>query len=157
MKINKESIIYPIPDKDLITRVEENFEIKFPVDFTDFILKNNGAIPITRFFKYKSNRYVVDRFLCLLDNPDENDRGMYDIKVVFSQLDERIVSDEDSTGAELVPFAALFAGNFVCLDYSESKTNPTICIWYNEDSSEFEPVTEKIADNVNDFLSMLEE
>lgn len=157
MNIQSDSVIYPIPDKGLIKRVEESFEIKFPVDFIDFIFKYNGAIPITRFFQYKSNRYVVDRFLCLLDNPGESDSGMYDIKVVFSQLDERIISDGDSTGAELVPFAALFAGNFVCLDYSENKTNPTICIWNNEDSGEFEPVTEKIANNINDFLGMLEE
>ncbi|MDS9473268.1 SMI1/KNR4 family protein [Sporosarcina pasteurii] len=157
MKIENNSIIFPTPDDKLISRVEESFEIKFPTDFIDFILKNNGAIPITRFFRHGSNRYVVDRFLCLLDQPGVNDKGMYDIKVVFSQLDERIISDGDATGAELVPFAALFAGNFVCLDYSENKKEPTICIWYNEESDEFEPVTEKIADNVSDFLGMLEE
>ncbi|MDP1509333.1 SMI1/KNR4 family protein [Paenibacillus sp. SEL3] len=157
MKTQNESIIFPLPDSNLIMRVEENFEIKFPNDFINFISKNNGAIPITRFFEYKSNRYVVDRFLCLLDNPGEHDKGMYDIKVVFSQLDERILSDGDITGAELVPFAALFAGDFVCLDFSESKTDPVICIWYNEESDEYDPVTEKIADNVNSFLDMLEE
>ncbi|RAS79934.1 SMI1/KNR4 family protein [Priestia endophytica] len=157
MKIQNDSVVLPIPDEKLIARVEDSFEIKFPADFIHFLSKNNGAIPITRFFKYKSNEYVVDRFLCLLDNPRENDRGMYDIKVVFSQLDERIISDEDSTGAELVPFAALFAGNFVCLDYRDNEKNPTICIWYNEDSGEFEPVTEKIANSVDEFVTMLEE
>lgn len=157
MKIQDESIIYPLPDSKLITRVEENFEIKFPTDFIEFISESNGAIPTTRFFECKSNKYVIERFLCILDNPGENDRGMYDIRVVFSQLDERIISDGDLTGAELVPFAALFAGNFVCLDYSESKTDPKICIWYNEESGDFEPVTEEIAHNINSFLDMLEE
>ncbi|WP_028592964.1 SMI1/KNR4 family protein [Paenibacillus massiliensis] len=157
MIIQNDSIIFPIPDTKLIKRVEESFEIKFPKEFIEFISKNNGAIPITRFFQYESNKYVIDRFLCLLDKPNENERGMYDIKVVFSQLDERIISDGELTGAELVPFAALFAGNFVCLDYSESRTEPKICIWYNEDSGDFEPVTETIADNINGFLDMLED
>lgn len=157
LKIKNNSIIYPLPGSNLIKRVEENFEIEFPKDFIDFISESNGSIPITRFFEFKSNRYVVDRFLCLLDKPSEHDKGMYDIKVVFSQLDERILSDGDMTGAELVPIAALFAGDFVCLDYTESKIDPVVCIWYNEESDEYDPVTEKIADNVNRFLNMLEE
>ncbi|KAF6625093.1 SMI1/KNR4 family protein [Paenibacillus sp. EKM208P] len=95
MKIQNESIISPLPDSNLIMRVEENFEIKFPKDFKEIISKKNGTIPITRCFEYKSNSYVVDRFLCLLDNPGEHDKGMYDIRVIFNQLDERILSDGD--------------------------------------------------------------
>lgn len=157
MKVQNDSIIYPLPDSNLMMRVEDDFEIKFPKEFIDFISKNNGSIPITRFFKYKSNRYVVDRFLCMLDNPGKHEKGVYDIKVVFSQLDERLLSDGDITGAELVPFAALFAGDFVCLDYRENKNDPVICIWYNEESDEYVPVTEKIANNITNFLDMLEE
>ncbi|PJN58189.1 hypothetical protein PAEAM_37610 [Paenibacillus sp. GM1FR] len=82
LKIKNNSIIYPLPGSNLIKRVEENFEIEFPKDFIDFISESNGFIPITRFFEFKSNRYVVDRFLCLLDKPSEHDKGMYDIKVV---------------------------------------------------------------------------
>lgn len=157
MKIQTESIIYPLPDDTLLERIEGNLEVKFPSEFCMFIKKNNGAIPITKYFAHKNNRYVVERFLCLLDNPSENPKGMYDMKVVFSQLDERIISDEDLTGAEIVPIAALYAGDFVCIDYRENQMSPEICIWYHEDSDEFEPFTEKIANNINEFFEMLSE
>ncbi|MFP7223347.1 SMI1/KNR4 family protein [Priestia filamentosa] len=157
IKIQNDSIVYPVPDKSLLARVEKSFEVKFPIDFINFLLNTNGAIPITKFFKGQFNTYVIDRFLCLVDNPRNHRSGMYDIKVVLTQLDERIVSDEDATGAELIPFVALFAGDFVCLDYRESKTNPSVCIWHNEDSGDFEPAIKKVAENVSDFINMLEE
>lgn len=157
MKIQTESIIYPLPDDTLLARVEGNLEVKFPSAFCTFIKKNNGAIPITKYITHKNNRYVIERFLCLLDSPSENSKGMYDIKVVFSQLEERIISNGDLTGIEIVPFAALYAGDFICIDYRENQTSPEICIWYYEDSDEFEPVTEKIANNINEFFEMLSE
>ncbi|MDM5186415.1 SMI1/KNR4 family protein [Bacillus sp. DX4.1] len=157
MKIQTESIIYPLPDDTLLERVEGNLEVKFPSAFCTFIKKNNGAIPITKYITYKNNRYVVERFLCILDNRSENSKGMYDIKVVFSQLDERMISNGDLTSSEIVPFAALYAGDFVCIDYQKNQTSPEICIWYHEDSGEFEPVTEKIANNMNEFFEMLSE
>ena len=39
----------------------------------------------------------------------------------MSQLDERIIEDEDLIGVEILPIAVLFAGDFVCLDYRSNR------------------------------------
>ncbi|MEI5907423.1 hypothetical protein WAK64_10175 [Bacillus spongiae] len=36
--------------------------------------------------------------------------------------------------------AVLFAGDFLCLDYRESRNNPKVCEWDHEISAELEPV-----------------
>ncbi|MED3999121.1 SMI1/KNR4 family protein [Priestia aryabhattai] len=72
--------------------------------------------------------YMIDRFLCILNITGERDDEYYDIGVVRTQLDERIVFDENLVGTELLPIAVLFAGDFVCLDYRGSRDNPSVCV-----------------------------
>jgi hypothetical protein len=68
-----------------------------------------------------------------------------------------VTSDEDSTGAEMLPIAALFAGDYICLDYRTEKDNPAVCIWSHEESEDFAPVTYPIAKDFDTFLKMLSE
>ncbi|MDW4510740.1 SMI1/KNR4 family protein [Priestia megaterium] len=69
--------------------------------------------------------YMIDRFLNITG---ERDDEYYDIGVVRTQFDERIVFDENLVGTELLPIAVLFAGDFVCLDYRGSRDNPSVCV-----------------------------
>ena len=58
-------------------------------------------------------------------------------------------------GLQLIPIVALFGGDFICLDYTKSKENPSICIWYHEASYELDPAVEFVANNFTEFLKML--
>ena len=70
------------------------------------------------------NELLIERFLCLLEDPEDDDEnGWYDIEVVLSDIDTRLTDDEDLTGINIIPFAVLFAGDFLCLDFREN----TIC------------------------------
>lgn len=102
------------------------------------------------------SEYVIERFLSISDNPKSSSLGDYDIAVVLSQLDERLTNNPDLVRDELIPIAALIAGDFVCLDFRENK-EPCIVIWDHEESDVFEPITRKVADNFNDFLDKLKE
>ncbi|WP_231619529.1 SMI1/KNR4 family protein [Fictibacillus sp. 5RED26] len=57
----------------------------------------------------------------------------------------------------MLPVAALYAGDFVCLDYRNNVREPIVCVWNHEESSELNPVTYKVSDSFEEFLSMLKE
>lgn len=155
MKIKEGSTI-DSPSNERIDKLEVYSKVKYPKSFINFIKNYNGGIPITNKFKVNNFEYVIERFLSISDNPKSSKLGDYDISVVLTQLDERLTSNSELIGDELIPFAALFAGDFVCLDFRNSET-PSIVVWYHEKSEEFNPVTSRVADNFSDFIGMLKE
>ena len=72
----------------------------------------------------------------------------------LTQVEERIVSNPELVGYEIIPFAVLFAGDLLCLDYREAET-PSVCVWFHEESEEWNPVTEKVAESFSEFMDML--
>ena len=121
------------------------------------IMRKNGFRPSKNSFSLKNRSFLIERFLCVLENTKDNLLGVYDIDVVMSQLDERLFVHEDILGFELVPIAALFGGDFLCLNYIEDPENPSICIWHHEESYELEPAIEFVANNFTEFSDMLQD
>ena len=133
------------------------WKVKLPDDYKEFIKKENGVIPSKRYFHFRHNEKVIDRFLAILAVSGEKAEEAYDIGVVSTQLEGRIVFDEDSVGMQLIPIAALFCGDFLCLNYVEDPEHPSICIWYHEESYELDPAIEFVANNFTEFLAMLQD
>lgn len=152
-----QSIIYPLPTDTLLQEREVAWRVKLPDDYKDFIKKENGVIPSKRYFHFENNEKVIDRFLAILAISGEKTEEYYDIGVVSTLLEGRIVFDEDNVGMQLIPIAALYGGDFLCLNYLEDTENPSICIWYHEESYELEPVIELVAINFTEFLVMLQD
>ena len=152
-----QSIIYPLPTDALLQEREVAWRVKLPDDYKEFIKKENGVIPSKRYFHFEHNEKVIDRFLAILAISGEKTEEDYDIGVVSTQLEGRIVFGEDNVGMQLIPIAALFGGNFVCLNYVEDSEKPSICIWYHEESYELEPAIEFLANNFTEFLAMLQD
>lgn len=158
MEIEIQSIVEPLPDQQLIRKNEEYFRVKFPKDYVSFIEKYNGAVPVKNTLSFNNHAYAVERFLCILENYQDDDvNGWYDIGVTETQIGERLTDNEDLIGAEVIPIALLFAGDFVCLDFRNNAEKPEVCIWYHEQSEPFKPVTKKVADSFEEFLNMLTE
>jgi SMI1/KNR4 family protein len=152
-----QSIIYPLPTDALLQEREVAWKVQLPEDYKKFIMRKNGFRPSKNSFSLKNRSFLIERFLCVLENSKDNPLGVYDIDVVMSQLDERLFVHEDILGFELVPIAALFGGDFLCLNYIEDPENPRICIWYHEESYELEPAIEFVADSFTEFLAMLQD
>lgn len=150
-------IILPLPTEELFLKKEKMWRVKLPEDYKQFIQQSNGLIPQKRYFNFKNNEKVIERFLAILTISGDRIVEDYDIGVVTTQLDGRIVYDEDYVGLHLIPIAALFGGDFICLNYFNQKSYPTICIWSSEESDEFQPTTEFLANNFTEFLEMLHE
>ena len=152
-----QSIIYPLPTDALLQEREVVWRVKLPDDYKEFIKKENGVIPSKRYFHFENNEKVIDRFLAILAISGEKTEEVYDIGVVSTQLEGRIVFDEDNVGMQLIPIVALFGGDFVCLNYVKETENSSICIWYHEESYELEPAIKFVANNFTEFLAMLYE
>ena len=152
-----QSIIYPLPTDALLQEREVAWRVKLPDDYKELIMRKNGFRPSKNLFSLTNRSFLIERFLCILENTKDNSVGMYDIDVVMSQLDERLFVHEDILGFELIPIAALYGGDFLCLNYVENTVNPSICIWYHEESYELEPAVEFVANNFTQFLAMLQD
>ena len=157
MSQQDQSIIYPLPNDALLHEIEVAWKVRLPDDYKEFIKNENGLIPSKRYFHFGDNEKVIDRFLAILAISGEKPEEVYDIGVVSTQLEGRIVFDEDYVGMQLIPIAALFGGDFVCLNYVKDSENPSICIWYHEESYELEPAIELVANNFAEFLDMLQD
>ncbi|CAM4030897.1 SMI1/KNR4 family protein [Listeria booriae] len=155
MDIREGTIITPLPEETLLLDRERKWRVKLPIAYKEFIKKYNGSSPIKDSFLCNKHEYTVDRFLCILQVTGNNENEYYDIGVVKTQLDERIVTDEDLVGTELLPIAVLFAGDFVCLDYRDSTEEPTVCVWNHEESGDLDPVTYFLCDSFTTFLNLL--
>ena len=122
-----------------------------------FFEKYNGAIPETNIFTFKRRKYLVERFLCLLEKPIyDQENGEYDIDVVLTAKGELMNEEEDIIGTDVVPIAKLAGDDYICLDYRK-KRGITVAIWYGGESEEFHPVLRKIANSFSDFLNMINE
>lgn len=152
MEIEKDSIVFPLPTDELFQRKEKLWRVKLP---TEFLKVNNGGSPVNGNFYCNGHEYSIDRFLCLLETPRENQLGIYDIDVTLTQLEDRLTDNEDLIGADILPIAVLFAGDFVCLDFREDRTGPKVCVWNHEESGDLDPVTYFVSETFTDFLSKL--
>ena len=150
-------IIYLLPTDALLLEREVVWRVKLPDDYKEFIKRKNGFRPSKNLFSLTNRSFLIERFLSILENTKDNPLGMYDIDVVMSQLDERLFVHEDILGFELIPIVALYGGDFLCLNYLEDTENPSICIWYHEESYELEPAIELVAINFTEFLVMLQD
>jgi SMI1-KNR4 cell-wall len=133
--------------KAYVQSTEDMIHLRFQPDFLTFLEAHNGGIPKRRYFKMGSNQKVVDRFLSLVPHYQDDPLGAYDIGVVWSQIEGRL---NDS----LVPFAGLYAGDFLCFDYSGGG-KPRVVFWDHERSDEDNPFTKPVANDFQQFLSML--
>lgn len=156
MKIKQDTIVRPLPSEELIKIHEKFWRLSLPKTFLEFIKKYNGVEVEEATFECNNRGYAIERFLCILDDIENNSKGIYDIDVVFSQIGERLTDNEDLLGAEVLPIAMVFGGDFVCLDFRTDKNNPSVCVWSHEESSDFKPVTYIVADNFTEFLKIIE-
>ena len=144
----------PPPSAERIAWFEDYYEVRLPDDFKTFLGQRNGAKPSEDGLPDGRNERMVERFLPLLADPKADpEHGWADMTVVITQLDERLLEDEDAVGVPLIPIAALAGGDFVCLDYRGG--GPRVVIWDHEESEEMAPVVTPVADSFSDLLGKL--
>jgi hypothetical protein len=145
-----------VPTDDLIRWFEETYRVKFPGDYIAALKGGNGAVPTRKEFRQGKRERMIERMLCLIPEP-QNDQvnGWYDLTVVLSQLDARLIDDENLVGMNVIPIAVLFAGDFVCLDSRRAPQSPAVAVWDHEQSRDLHPHLETVAPSFTAFEAML--
>lgn len=155
MNIITNSVIEPLPSDVMMEENEKKWHVKLPSAYKNFLKKYNGGIPKENHFYFEEEEYEIVRFLGMVQNINVSDLGWYDIGVVESEIGERLTSNMDLIGMEVVPIAELSHGDYACLDLREGTDFASVCVWFCDESDEFEPVTKKIANDFEEFLSMI--
>ncbi len=138
-------------DADYVKAKEEMIGWEFPPEFIEFLKVQNGGVPKKKYFRIGDKTKVLERFLCLAADYETNKFGDYDIGVVWSDILDRL-------NDYLVPFAAVFAGDFLCFDYEDEESETVkIVLWNHELSDYDEPQTTFVANGFNELLRMLVE
>jgi len=106
------------PTKTEIENVEKYFGVKFPVNYIECVLENNGGYPSHRIFFANGREEGINDFLCVVD--DE-----YGIIKTAQNISDRLESG-------LVPFARDTGGNYTCFDYRDNVSSPSIVFWEHE-------------------------
>ena len=146
----------PSPSDERITWFECAYRISLPASYLDVLQFGNGGVPTLRIFDQGKRERLIERMLCLLNNPKVDQvNGWYDLSVVVSQLDTRLIDDENLVGMNVIPIAVLFGGDYICLDYRSSPESPSIAVWDHEASEDFLPVLDTVASSFALFESML--
>lgn len=132
-----------------VAEVEAEIGVKFPASFLALMRTSNGGKPLQCFFELEDNEKVVERFLSFVEDYKIDRLGMYDIEVVWSQIEGRL--DEG-----VCPFASLFAGDFLCFD-CRHEGEPSVAVWIHDVIGDGIPELVPVADTFEQFLSMLRE
>lgn len=150
--------ILPAPSDSKLLWFESSYRVVLPESVKALFKKYNGAVPITNLFNQGKRERLIERFLCILDNPsDDLDHGCYDVSVIMSRVDSRLVDDENQVGMKIIPVASLFAGDLVCLDFRTEPGSPKVVVWDHELSQELLPHVEVIAPSFTLFIDMLKQ
>lgn len=146
----------PPPSPARLEHLQEFFGQRFPPAYLSFLQRANGAKLRNNEVKDGGRPFVIERFLPILDDYKSDKRnGWADMAVVTSQLDARIATDPDDTRIDVLPIAALFAGDFLVLDYREKRDDPPVGVWDHEASDDFAPVVTPVADNFAAFEKLI--
>lgn len=152
MAIKINSSLPPASRKSILS-FESFYKIKLPESFLRFFENHHGAIPEKFIININGQDRVIERFLCLLENPsNEAIQGQYDIGVVITQIEDRLTDDEDMIGANIIPFASVFGGDFLCMDFRGSSEDPAIVLWDHNESDELEPITYTVNNTASGFF-----
>lgn len=138
--------VEPLRD-DLIVGVEKIIQFVFPHDYKECVKFNHGTQPVKDdLIIYVSGKPWNIGFgqLLTLDPLKSNSNVMNKLSIL------RTVHDFPNT---LVPIVVGGCGDYLCLDYSESKDRPKVTFYFHE--LELPEALYHVADSFSDMLEML--
>ncbi|MFC7677701.1 SMI1/KNR4 family protein [Paenibacillus sp. GCM10028914] len=140
MRITWERVVGEVSE-DIINKVERTYDIVFPKDYRECVIRNNGGHPKPNIFFYKDEgEGVFEHLLSFTSEPN--------IVVVYEFI-------RDYMPEGIFPFATDPFGNQLCFDYRKNKDSPSIVFRDHEEIGE-EGIIE-LCDTFSELLETLHE
>jgi len=133
-----------IVNKSIIEKVESILGVKFPNDYIEIVIENDGGYPKPNRFDLNGNEEVFNNLLSFEEEDYSNIINSYnDIK---GRLIEKII-----------PFAEDPFGNMICFDYRDNN-QPVVVFWEHETAfNDKEAAIKYICSTFSDLMSILHE
>jgi cell wall assembly regulator SMI1 len=109
-------------DEKVFDKVESKLDIKFPVDFKNIVLENNGASPEKMYFDTQETKERVAEYLLSFSQNDEDN-----ILDIFNHIKNRF-------SKKLVPIIKDPFGNYICFDFS-NEDKKDLYFWNHENDT----------------------
>lgn len=153
--ITKRNDSYELNDSSIF-ELESFCRVKLPHSFIEFFRNNNGVAFEGLTYDIDNEERLIEQTLLITNDSNLSDDIMqYEIKVVLAQIEERLTDNEDLVGAELLPFAHVFGGDFLCLNFKDSDIEPSVVLWDHNESDELSPVFVLVSDSFEAFVERL--
>ncbi|WP_143318605.1 SMI1/KNR4 family protein [Clostridium sp. HBUAS56017] len=129
---------------EIISKVENTFGVKFPKDYIEIVMKNDGGYPKPNRFNLNGNGEVFNN---LLSFDEEDCSNMIE---TYNDVNDRLLE-------KIIPFAEDPFGNLICFDYRNNE-QPTVVFWEHEKAfNNKENAISFICNTFSDLLNMLHE
>jgi len=133
-----------IVNESIIENTESILGIKFPNDYIEVIIKNNGGYPRPNSFNLNGNEEVFNYLLSF----DEEDCS--NIINTYNDTKDRLIE-------KIIPFAEDPFGNMICFDY-RNNNQPVVVFWEHETAfNDKEEAIKYICGTFSDLMSILHE
>ncbi len=127
-----------------ISNVETILGVKFPKDYIETVMKNDGGYPKPNRFDVNDNEEVFNNLLSFDDEDYSN------IINTYNDIKDRLVK-------KVIPFAEDPFGNMICFDYRNSD-KPVVVFWDNEKAfNDKDLAISYLCDTFTDLMLMLHE
>ena len=130
--------VQQVKDPGNISKVEQEWDVKFPQEFKSEIVEHNYGSPNPNSFD--TEHLKGKSFGRMLDfNLDREDNILDEYNLIKNNLPPYVF-----------PFAGDAGGNYLCFDYRNGSDNPTIVFWDHEQIFEIEDNELIIPDHENE-------
>lgn len=128
-----------------ISQVEDQLNIKFPKDYLEVVINNDGGYP-------SPNDFILNHSLETFNN-------LISFKTTdSSNIIETIEAVSDRLIEGVIPFGEDPGGNLICFDY-RNNTMPTVVFWDHEiaGGGSLDKAISFVCENFTEFMDMLHE
>lgn len=135
-----------IVESTTISKAEDILSVKFPKEYVQIIMKNDGGYPNPNRFDLDGSEEIFNNLLSF----DEED--ISNILDVYNDVKDRLIE-------KVIPFAEDPFGNLICFDYrNNNNEQPKVVFWKHEKAfNDKENAITFICNTFTEFLNMLHE
>jgi hypothetical protein len=109
--------------RETIERAAKELGVKFPLDYIECVMVNNGAHVSPELFEVEGKEKV---FGTLITYDKDDDEFIVNVFKDYS----------DTLPKKVIPFAFDPGGNLICFDYKDNEEKPVIVFWNHEGAAE---------------------